>query len=330
MIIKLTQHRNFNPVVRRQDRPARDYAAQNTAAITNAVVALQGYLTRKQDRKNSGAINDGQTIKFYRAPDRMPRAAITAQPAAKHQSTANADYAKLQSLDPDHPMRRKIEAKMAIMAAAMHELNGRPATGAESFQALWQKMSAHKSGQNPLSLDLARAQEMQLLAPMSQLAIRAEKLSGRAAIANGARIHGARGRDEPSTGHRRRQTVKNKIEDKVSDIGRGVETASARELLYRADEAHEVAQGFGLTDQRSKQLARSMAQGVEKRLAIESAARLGGNTSPTRDLDHDLEMVKRIEDSRTAQLNKAAFNMTPIGLAVSAMRSMGKSSSGRA
>ncbi|TAH35630.1 MAG: hypothetical protein EYC62_04240 [Alphaproteobacteria bacterium] len=249
------------------------------------------------------------------------------------------DWEMLQTLDPDHPLRRKIEGKVAVKQAAMEQLSkGHEISTREAFDALWRQMNNHQSG-NLLRQDLHAALSIQMVAPMSaqntgNQANRhglAAKPPSRPQKAHGAReaISHQSSERNPAASKRQHQKLKQTAE-RVADIRRGLETADASELAHRVNEAREVGAAYDLKDPAAIRQAERMGLQVEQQVSTEARSRLGGRASQTNDIERDLRGVQAKEDAEKARLNEAAMALTPVGLVRGLAHAMaGKSAGGR-
>ncbi len=175
-------------------------------------------------------------ISFWRKPDaatpkktiRTPHENAIPQPAAQarnFEQRITADFLAMKSLPESHPLRRKIESKIALKAAQMEQLSvGKEITDAQAFRALWIAMAHTHQGQHPLTRDIQKAQEQLLMESLSAKALSAQ--------------HGF----VPRTVQRKTQEDARKRQIASQDattnqrllldgIGRGVELASAMNLI---------------------------------------------------------------------------------------------------
>lgn len=311
MTVTLTQNRPFGVVERSGDPGLLARVWIRFAPQRESAESAQGFLPN-----------------LMLSPQRI---ILNPKPSAK----TDQDWAILQSLDPNHPLRRTIEGKVAVKQAAMEQLHhGREVSDRAAFNALWRQMNQHSKG-NLLSQNLHAALSVPLLNPASAQGNRNEsKLTAQPQ----SRAHKAYGASEaishssternPNAAARQHHKLKETAK-RVADIKRGLETADAPELAYRVNEAREVAAAYGLKDPVLIRQAERMGAQAEDLVGIEARSRLGGRASMNGDIERDLRQVQKREDAEKARLNEAALALTPVGLARGIAHAMAGKSGGR-
>ena len=271
---------------------------------------LRGYL-RRQNSQNSTP------------PAPIKMSTPTATPIAQTSPMAAAGkisdhYALLKSLAPNDPTRLKIEGKLRHrMADPMAHGLGEAA----AFAALWRAMERGSNG-NLLHRDITRAATLTKLQPIAasakidvpQTAKIQTAIAGKNVWVKTHSAHEKSGRKDDR--HRANKSAQQKA--KVDNIRVGLETANVAELADRHIKAQKLMDQTGaIADPKLAREAGEMAQLADRDVAEETARRLRSNQvtpSQNGDIERDLAAAKVLENKRTAELNRGAMALTPIGL----------------
>jgi len=253
-----------------------------------------------------------------------PTAAPKAQPSPTAATGKISDhYAMLKSLDPKDATRSRIEGKLRdMMEKNAKEKNARISEAA-TFAALWRAMERGSNG-NLLERDISRAVTLTKLQPIAKSAkIEVPQIANNRSATVGKTKwvrHAAHDKSRKDPPNHRANLVR---------LSQRFETASAQQLAFEYEQAEKLKNQTGaISDPKLARETDEMAESVKLRIAEETQSRLYmGGIMPTKsgDIEQDLAAAQALEDKRTAELNRVAMALTPIGL----MRGMAMAMAGK-